>query len=61
MWNSTRTGRGTDLRLEQNDRVGAAERKAMHRLRRGLEVEGHELDEADIERLRAQLAAELGE
>ncbi len=56
-----RTGRGSDLRLEQNERIGAAERKAMHRLRRGLEVEGHELDEADIDRLRAQLAAELGE
>ena len=32
-----RTQRGTDLRLEQNDRIGAAERKAMHRIRRGLE------------------------
>ena len=39
------TGRGTDLRLDQVDRIGAAERKAMHRLRRGLEVEGHSLDE----------------
>jgi GTP-binding protein len=57
----TRTGRGTDLRLESNDRVGAAERKAMHRLRRGLDVEGDDLDDADIDRLRAQLAAELGE
>ncbi|MEO5831934.1 MAG: GTPase ObgE [Nakamurella sp.] len=57
----TRTGRGTDLRLESNDRVGAAERKAMHRLRRGLEVEDDDLDEYDIDRLRAQLAAELGE
>lgn len=30
------TGRGTDLRLEQNDRVGAAERKLASRVRRGL-------------------------
>ena len=28
-----------------NERIGAAERKAMHRLRRGLEVEGHDFDE----------------
>ena len=32
------TGRGADLRLEQNGRVGAEERKAMHRVRRGLPV-----------------------
>jgi GTP-binding protein len=38
------TGRGTDLRIDQIDRVGAAERKALHRLRRGLEVDGHTLD-----------------
>src|SRR5450631_1182499 len=40
-------GRGSDLRLEMTDRLGAADRKAMHRLRRGLEVEaleGHSLD-----------------
>jgi len=36
------TGRGTDLRLEQSERVRAPERKALHRLRRGLEVEGLE-------------------
>ena len=30
------TGRGTDLRLEQNDRIGAAERKAARRVRRGV-------------------------
>ena len=41
------TGRGTDLRIDQVDRVGAAERKAMHRLRRGLDVDGHTLDEDD--------------
>ena len=28
------TGRGTDIRLEQNDRIGAAERKEARRLRR---------------------------
>ncbi len=39
------TGRGTDLRLDQLDRVGASERKAMHRLRRGLDVEGHTYDD----------------
>ncbi len=42
-----RTGRGTDVRLDQTERVGAAERKAMHRLRRGLDVEGHALDATD--------------
>ncbi|MFE3445459.1 GTPase ObgE [Nocardia sp. NPDC059180] len=30
------TGRGTDIRLEQSDRVGAAERKHASRVRRGL-------------------------
>ncbi|MFC9788539.1 GTPase ObgE [Rhodococcus sp. NPDC127528] len=33
----TRTGRGTDPRLDQVDRIGAAERKHAHRIRRGLE------------------------
>jgi GTP-binding protein len=46
------TGRGTDLRLEQSERVRAPERKALHRLRRGLEVEGLEgyglADESDL-------------
>jgi GTP-binding protein len=37
-------GRGTDERLAGVHRIGAAERKAMHRLRRGLPVEGHEWD-----------------
>jgi GTP-binding protein len=37
------TGRGTDLRLDQVDRIGASERKVLHRLRRGLDVEGHTL------------------
>jgi len=41
------TARGTDQRLVRSDRVGAVERKAMHRLRRGLDVEGHELDSGD--------------
>ena len=30
----TPSGRGTDLRLERNDRIGAAERKEARRLRR---------------------------
>ena len=30
------TGRGTDIRLEQTDRVSAAERKHASRVRRGL-------------------------
>ncbi|MYR05962.1 GTPase ObgE [Gordonia sp. SID5947] len=30
------TGRGTDIRLDRNDRVGAAERKQARRLRRGV-------------------------
>lgn len=30
------TGRGTDIRLEQNDRISAAERKHASRVRRGL-------------------------
>jgi GTP-binding protein len=30
------TGRGTDIRLENNDRIGAAERKLASRARRGL-------------------------
>ena len=54
----TRTGRGTDLRLESNERIGAAERKAMHRLRRGLEVEGHDFDEEQLDRLQARLGAD---
>jgi GTP-binding protein len=36
------TGRGTDLRLEQNDRIGAAERKHASRVRRGLLKEDEE-------------------
>ena len=39
------TARGTDERISRTDRVGASERKALHRLRRGLDVEGHALDE----------------
>ena len=31
-----RTGRGTDIRLESDERVGAAERKYRKRVRRGL-------------------------
>ncbi|MET1072037.1 MAG: GTPase ObgE, partial [Umezawaea sp.] len=30
----TMTGRGTDLRLENNDRIGAHERKALKKARR---------------------------
>ncbi len=41
------TARGTDQRLDRSERVGAAERKALHRLRRGLDVEGHALDDED--------------
>ncbi|MEU6831274.1 GTPase ObgE [Nocardia beijingensis] len=36
------TGRGTDIRLEQTDRVGAAERKHASRVRRGLVREDEE-------------------
>ncbi|MFC8527601.1 GTPase ObgE [Nocardia sp. NPDC057227] len=36
------TGRGTDLRLENNDRIGAAERKHASRVRRGLVEDGDE-------------------
>ncbi|WP_188939535.1 GTPase ObgE [Nakamurella endophytica] len=37
-----RTGRGTDQRLDRIDRIGAPERKALHRIRRGLEPEDDE-------------------
>ena len=47
--------RGSDPRIDQIDRVGAADRKALHRLRRGLEVENPELVDTDIEVLRARL------
>lgn len=53
----TQIGRGGDVRLDQTQRVGAAERKALHRLRRGLDVEGHEFDELDLDRLRSELAS----
>ncbi|WP_127783486.1 GTPase ObgE [Rhodococcus sp. X156] len=36
----TRTGRGTDIRIDADERIGAAERKVAHRVRRGLDVEG---------------------
>jgi GTP-binding protein len=36
---TTLGGRGSDPRLEQTDRVSAAERKALHRIRRGLPVD----------------------
>jgi len=48
--------RGFDPRIDQIERVGAADRKALHRLRRGLEVENPELVDTDIEVLRARLA-----
>lgn len=37
-----RTGRGTDARLDQDERIGAAERKHARRIRRGLESEDPE-------------------
>lgn len=42
----TPTGRGTDARLETSDRIPAAERKALHRIRRGLPVEVDGPDDA---------------
>ncbi len=48
----TRSGRGTDMRLDQIDRISAPERKALHRLRRGLPVEGHEIDDERLYELR---------
>ena len=42
----TPSGRGTDLRLERNDRIGAAERKAARRLRRD-SGEGRESGEGE--------------
>ena len=44
-----RTGRGTDIRLDRTDRVGAAERKALHRLRRGLPVEDEEFADTELD------------
>ncbi|MBD0861213.1 GTPase ObgE [Gordonia sp. zg691] len=38
------TGRGTDIRLDRSDRVGAAERKQARRLRRGVPGEDGEQD-----------------
>ena len=52
--------RGFDPRIDQIERVGAADRKALHRLRRGLEVENPELVDTDIEVLRARLAPRDG-
>ena len=37
------TGRGTDIRLDRSERIGAAERKQARRVRRGL----HDLDDTD--------------
>lgn len=37
--------RGTDIRLDQTDRIGALERKALHRLRRGLDVDDYRTDQ----------------
>ncbi len=45
------SGRGTDARLDETDRLSAAERKALHRLRRGLPVDGGNLDQSDLQRL----------
>ncbi len=47
--------RGFDPRLDQPERVGAADRKALHRLRRGLEVLDPELVDTDIDVLRSRL------
>lgn len=44
----TMTGRGTDLRLEQTERISAAERKTAKRIRHGL-LDPDELGEADAE------------
>jgi GTP-binding protein len=52
--------RGFDPRLDQPERVGAADRKALHRLRRGLDVENPELVDTDIAVLRARLAPREG-
>lgn len=40
------TGRGTDIRLERNERIGAAERKAARKLRRQRDDEAQESQEA---------------
>ncbi|MCH5644104.1 MULTISPECIES: GTPase ObgE [unclassified Gordonia (in: high G+C Gram-positive bacteria)] len=47
------TGRGTDIRLDRSDRVGAAERKQARRLRRGLheDSDDHSLDTHDGDQL----------
>jgi len=47
------TGRGTDIRLDRSDRVGAAERKQARRLRRGLheDSDGDSLDHHDDDQL----------
>uniref|UniRef100_UPI003D8FB51D GTPase ObgE n=1 Tax=Gordonia sp. B7-2 TaxID=3420932 RepID=UPI003D8FB51D len=47
------TGRGTDIRLDRSDRVGAAERKQARRLRRGLheDADGDSLDHHDDDQL----------
>ena len=42
------TGRGTDIRLDRNERIGAAERKQARRLRRGL-PDGDEGPERDYQ------------
>ncbi|WP_084613958.1 GTPase ObgE [Nakamurella lactea] len=41
--------RGTDSRVAPSFRVGAAERKVLHRLRRGLPVDGHDWDDLSAE------------
>ncbi|HET8591873.1 MAG TPA: GTPase ObgE [Nakamurella sp.] len=44
------SGRGTDTRLDPSDRTSAAERKALHRIRRGLPVDGDDEDGTDSRR-----------
>ena len=39
------SGRGTDIRLDRPERVGASERKIARRLRRGLDVDAEDPDE----------------
>lgn len=41
------SGRGTDVRLDRPERVGASERKIARRLRRGLDVDAEDPDQRD--------------
>ena len=54
------SGRGTDIRLDRPERISAMERKALHRLRRGLPLTGELAEEfgdvtlADLQRFDAE-------